>query len=149
MVNGAGMVGHGQLFEQMHLLTDELALQDVYLLGHQPQPEVARSHNAADVSVVTSWVEPLGLVAVEALAYGTPVVATHEGGLPDFIDHRVGTLVPVDDHAALAETIIQEVKNDTQATKGLYAAQYAAKGFSWAGQVPKMAALYESALEDA
>ncbi|UCG25187.1 MAG: glycosyltransferase [Chloroflexota bacterium] len=139
------LVGHGQLFGQMRSLSDELDLRNVHFLGHQPQPEVARIYNAADVSVVPSRVEPFGLVAVEALACGTPVVATDEGGLPDFINDRVGALVPVDDHAALAEAIIGEVKNGTKATKGAYAAQYAAEGFSWAGQVAKMAALYESA----
>jgi glycosyltransferase involved in cell wall biosynthesis len=142
------LVGHGQLFEKLQSLKGELGLQNVYFLGHQPQPEVARIYNAADVSVVPSRVEPFGLVAVEALACGTPVVATDKGGLPDFINDSVGALVPVEDHAALAEAIIQEVSRGTKATKGVYAAKYARQGFSWAGQVAKMAELYEGALGD-
>jgi glycosyltransferase involved in cell wall biosynthesis len=143
------LVGHGQLFEKLQSLQAELGLQNVYFLGHQPQPKVARIYNAADVSVVPSRVEPFGLVAVEALACGTPVVATDKGGLPDFINDSVGTLVPVEDHIALAEAIIQEISRGAKATKGVYAAEYARQGFSWAGQVAKMADLYESALGDA
>ena len=143
------LVGHGQLFEKLQSLRAELGLQNVYFLGHQPQPKVARIYNAADVSVVPSREEPFGLVAVEALACGTPVVATDKGGLPDFINDSVGALVPVEDHSALAEAIIQEVSRGTKATKGVYAAEYARQGFSWAGQVAKMAELYESVLGDA
>lgn len=143
------LVGHGQLFEEMSALVDELGLQNVHFAGHQPQPTVARIYNAADVSVVPSRVEPFGLVAVEALACGTPVVATDKGGLPDFINDRVGVLVPVEDDVALAEAIINEVSSGSKLTKGVYAAQYAAQGFSWARQVAKMAELYEDALGDA
>lgn len=142
------LVGHGQLWDEMHQLQKDLSLNNTHFLGHQPQPTVAKIYNAADVSVVPSRVEPFGLVAVEALACGTPVVATNEGGLPDFINDKVGILVPVDDHEALAQAIIAEIKNETKKTKGTYASQYALDGFSWSGQVAKMARLYEQALSD-
>jgi glycosyltransferase involved in cell wall biosynthesis len=140
------LVGHGQLFEEMGQLAHELGLQGVHFAGHQSQPVVARIYNAADVSVVPSRVEPFGLVAVEALACGTPVVATNKGGLPDFINERVGALVPVDDPDALAAAIVAEVNGGSKETKGKYAARYAAQGFSWAGQVAKIASLYEMVL---
>lgn len=140
------LVGHGQLWDEMQQLKTELGLQDVHFLGHQPQPVVAEIYNAADVSVVPSRVEPFGLVAVEALACGTPVVATNEGGLPDFINEKVGALVPVGDHEALAQAIIGEIQAGSKQTKGVYAAQYALENFSWASQVAKMARLYEQAL---
>lgn len=140
------LVGHGQLWEEMQRLRDELNLQEVHFLGHQAQPVVANIYNAADVSVVPSRVEPFGLVAVEALACGTPVVATNEGGLPDFINDEVGALVPVGDHAALAQAIIQEIEMGSKQKKGEYAAHYALENFSWASQVSKMADLYQEAL---
>lgn len=141
------LVGHGQLWDEMHQLADDLDLQGVHFLGHQPQPTVARIYNAADVSIVPSRVEPFGLVAVEALTCGTPVVATNMGGLPDFINDRVGALVPVDDHQALAERIVDEVSKDTKRSKGVYASQYALDGFSWRRQVTRMVELYERAFE--
>jgi glycosyltransferase involved in cell wall biosynthesis len=140
------LAGHGGLWEEMHTLRAELKLKGIHFLGHQPQHEVARLYNAADVSVVPSRVEPFGLVAVEALACGTPVVATDEGGLPDFIDKSVGALVPVDDPEGLAQAIIGEVVNGTKQTKGHHASQYALDKFTWSQQVAKMIDLYRGAL---
>jgi glycosyltransferase involved in cell wall biosynthesis len=142
------LVGHGQLWDDMHLLREELSLKGIHFLGHQPQPRVARIYNAADVSIVPSRIEPFGLVAIEALACGTPVVATNKGGLPDFINTQVGTLVPVDDPQALANAIIKEINEGTKNTKGVYASQYALANFSWAQQVAKMVDLYEQALKE-
>jgi len=140
------LVGHGQLWDEMHELHDELGLAGVHFIGQQPQPKVARVYNAADVSIVPSRIEPFGLVAVEALACGTPVVATNAGGLPDFINDQVGSLVPVGDHEALAQAIINEIEAGSKQTKGVFAAEYALEDYSWAGQVKKMAHLYELAL---
>lgn len=140
------LVGHGELSAQMTAPSDQLGLSGVHFLGHQPQPVVARIYNAADVSVVPSRVEPFGLVAVEALACATPVVATNAGGLPDFITEEVGSLVPVDDHESLAEAIVAELQNEQLAEKGAAASRYAFAGFTWKQQVEKMVKLYGSAL---
>lgn len=141
------LVGHGQLWDDMHKLCRDLELENIHFVGHQPQPEVARIYNAADVSIVPSRIEPFGLVAVEALACGTPVVATNMGGLPDFINQEVGALVPVDDPQALAGAIIGEIRGRTKDTKGVYASQYALEGFSWTGQVARMVTLYERLID--
>jgi len=124
-----------------------LGLKGVHFLGHQPQPMVAEILNSADISTIPSRVEPFGLVAVEALACGTPVVATNEGGLPDFVDERVGALVDIDDATALANAIISEIQSNSKEVKGPFAAAYALKDFSWSGQVDKMIDIYEEALQ--
>lgn len=63
--------------------------------------------SAFDLSVVPSLEEPLGLVAVESLAAGTPVVAARTGGLPEIIQPHVnGLLVPPRNPKKLAEAII-------------------------------------------
>jgi glycosyltransferase involved in cell wall biosynthesis len=137
------IVGDGELRSDLEEQVERLGLNGVYFLGHQAQPEVAKIFNVADVSVVPSRVEPFGLVAIEAMACGTPVVATNEGGLPDFVDERVGALVNVDDPDQLAEKIIGEVKGATKAMKGPFAAEFALNGFSWSSQVDKMISIYE------
>lgn len=64
--------------------------------------------SAFDLCVVPSLIEPLGLVALESLAAGTPVVAAATGGLKEIIDHgQTGLLVPPRDSASLAKAIIQ------------------------------------------
>ena len=62
---------------------------------------------AFDLCVVPSVEEPLGLVALEAMAAGTPVVASRTGGLTEIVDHRInGLLVEKGDPKALAQAII-------------------------------------------
>jgi len=140
------LVGNGVLWEEMHTLKEELGLKGVHFLGHQSQDVLARIYNVADVSVVPSRIEPFGLVAVEALACGTPVVATNAGGLPDFINQKVGALVPVDDAEGLAHAIISEIENGTKQTKGVYANEYAYESYTWEKQVAKMVTLYHEAI---
>jgi glycosyltransferase involved in cell wall biosynthesis len=72
---------------------------------------------AADVVVVPSRREPLGLAAIEALACGTPVVASAVGGLRDVIrDGENGILVPPDDPAAVASALVRLSDPDLRAS---------------------------------
>ena len=75
----------------------------------------------ADVVLVPSRVEPFGLVAVEALLLGRPVVASRVGGLPEIIsDHRTGLLVDADTPQAMADAIIHLLSDPaTAAALGL------------------------------
>jgi glycosyltransferase involved in cell wall biosynthesis len=66
----------------------------------------------SDVVVVPSLSEGLGLVVLEALALGKPVVATRVGGIPEIIeDHETGLLVPPKDPVALSEAILAVLSN--------------------------------------
>ena len=68
--------------------------------------------SACDLSVMPSIEEPLGLVALESLAAGTPVVAADTGGLPEIVHHqKSGLIVPPKNPDALADAII-ELAND-------------------------------------
>jgi glycosyltransferase involved in cell wall biosynthesis len=67
--------------------------------------EVARWLNAADVVCQPSLVEPFGLVTLEAMACGRPVVATRVGGPPEFVPPGAGVLVDPRDEDALAAAL--------------------------------------------
>lgn len=70
--------------------------------------------SAMDVCVVPSLAEPLGLVAIEAQALGTPVVASRTGGLCEIIEHeKTGLLIPPSNAEAIAESIIRIHDDET------------------------------------
>ncbi len=72
--------------ENLRKLASELHIEHrVHFLGAQPQPVLPYLYSAADVTVVPSYHESFGLVAVESLACGTPVVATRAGGLTTIV----------------------------------------------------------------
>ncbi|MCU1601845.1 MAG: glycosyltransferase [Frankiales bacterium] len=72
-----------------------------------PRSELRQVYGAADALLFTStWEEPFGLVPLEAMACGTPVVAVPSGGAADYLDDEVNALlVPAGDEAALAAAV--------------------------------------------
>jgi len=140
------IIGMGELREKLGQLVQDMGLKNVHFIGHQPQTAVARINNAADLAVFPSRVEPFGLVAIEALACGTPVVTTNQGGFPDFINENVGRMVDVDSHPQLANAVIEEIRDDAKNKKGTCAAEYAAQGFSWGKKVKEFFSIYEKVL---
>ncbi len=95
VIVGGALSGDKDL-EQLQSLATSLGLSHrVHFLGARPQEELPQLYSAADVTVVPSYHESFGLVAVESLACGTPVVATRAGGLTTVVRHdETGFLVP-------------------------------------------------------
>jgi glycosyltransferase involved in cell wall biosynthesis len=143
VIAGSGPV---EAQQTMHQLAAENGLTRTYFVGPRPQSELAVLFNCADVGCFPSYREPFGLVFIECMACGTPVIGADSGGPRDFVIPAVGTLVPETDDrealaASLAETIIQAVEEDWKQTKGVAAEAYATEHFSVVGQV---AALLEA-----
>jgi len=141
------IAGDGELREPLLKLKDELGLVNVHFIGHVNQEQLVSLYNIADVSTVPSRTEPFGLVAIEALACGTPVVGTNQGGLPDFINSKVGTLVPVEDYQALADGIVNEIFNLDKDERSDYCYNYALNNFSWKKSLDKVEKVYEEVIK--
>src|SRR5690242_21317043 len=81
----------------MHDLAAELGLRRTYFVGPRPQEELTTLFNVADVGCFPSYKEPFGLVFIECMACGTPVIGADSGGPRDFVTPEVGVLVPETD----------------------------------------------------
>jgi glycosyltransferase involved in cell wall biosynthesis len=99
------VVGDGPLEGQLRATVDELGLADVVTFSGRVSP-AAPAFEAAEVVVVPSFGEGFGMVALEAMERGRPVIASAVGGLPEIVDDgRTGVLVPPGDVDALAAAI--------------------------------------------
>ncbi len=81
--------------------------ENVYLLGSWPHEAVMEAWRRSSIALIPSvWEEPFGIVAIEAMSVGRPVVASRIGGLSDIVmDGETGLLIPPGDPAALQEAI--------------------------------------------
>ncbi|WP_371667880.1 glycogen synthase [Streptomyces sp. NBC_00289] len=118
-----------------------------------PRPEVIQLLTHAAAFVCPSVYEPLGIVNLEAMACGTPVVASRVGGIPEVVDDgRTGLLVPVDDdfEAGLARALDSVIGDPEGARRMGEAGRERAVGeFGWDAVARRTVRLYEEILKSA
>jgi D-inositol-3-phosphate glycosyltransferase len=141
--SGSGLAAPRQLEE----LAASLGIADVVrFLPPQPPERLADFYRAADVTVVPSHNESFGLVALEAQACGTPVVAAAVGGLRTAVRDGVsGVLVDGHDPADYAAAIRSVLSRRELLAVG---ARRHAAHFSWDRTADSLVAAYASAAED-
>lgn len=144
-----GASGSGSSVEHYRAIADEEALgATVRFLGPRPPEELVSIYQAADIVAVPSYNESFGLVAVEAQATGTPVVAAKVGGLPIAVcDGETGLLVGSHDTNEWADALERLLIDDsTRIHMGESAVRHAAR-FSWAASADQLAGVYKQALD--
>jgi teichuronic acid biosynthesis glycosyltransferase TuaC len=133
--------------EHLQLMAHDLGLGDrVEFVGTKPLPELVRLMQESAVLVLPSRAESFGCVLVEALACGTPVIATRCGGPEDIVTEQVGMLVPVGDTDALAQAIGEVVENREAYSPELLRG-YALESFAWEQVARRTVDLYKEALD--
>ncbi len=126
-------------------LVAKLGIEDrTGFVGAVAHEQLPLYYSAADVTVMPSSYESFGLVAVESLACGTPVVATRVGGLTSIVhDGETGLLVPWRDAQMFAESL-RRVLEDTDLRRRLAAnARESVLGYGWDRIADEHLALYE------
>jgi D-inositol-3-phosphate glycosyltransferase len=151
IIGGEADVSSQVLSDEMQRLTqlsEELGIKDIVrFLGKRDQDSLPYYYSAAEVVVVPSHYESFGLVALEAMACGTPVVASETGGLAFLIkDGETGFHVPAGDVEALQSQLEMILKDDLLRERlGRQAAAYA-RGYDWKMISNQILGLYESLL---
>lgn len=119
----------------------------IRFLSPRPPAELVTIYRAADIVAVPSYNESFGLVAMEAQASGTPVVAARVGGLPIAVaEGETGLLVDSHDPVEWADALAQLLDDDdTRIRMGQDAVLHAAN-FSWSATASTLASVYTDVL---
>ncbi len=139
---------NGSDSEEMKLLyklCDEYGLQDlVTFLGKQSQDTLPYYYSAAEMVIMPSHYESFGMVALESMACGTPVIASHVGGLIHLVEDGVtGYHVPVDDPKALSNRISSLLKDKSLRYRMGHDAFAFAKKYDWGNISERIIQLYK------
>ena len=144
VVGGAsGAAGDGEV-ARIRALAEQLGVGDrVRMVPPQPHHILSTYYRAADVVLVPSRSESFGLVALEAAACGTPVVAAGVGGLLTLVDHgHTGFLVPGRDPTVFASYTDALLSNERMALEMSMSAVERANRYTWSTAAARLRRLY-------
>jgi glycosyltransferase involved in cell wall biosynthesis len=144
------VVGDGPLRKTLEEKARELRIQAEFL-GFVSREELQALFREADVFVLPAIVdakgdtEGLGVVLIEALGFGKPVIASRVGGIPDIVIHeKTGLLVPEKDSEALASAIDRILENPDLAERLVRGGiQHVNERFSWPTIIKQLERTYE------
>jgi D-inositol-3-phosphate glycosyltransferase len=144
IVGGPSGPGGDAELARLHSLVDEFDLGGrVRFVPAEPHDHLATYYRAADACLVPSRSESFGLVALEAAACGTPVVAAAVGGLRTLVEHaRTGFLVEGRDPAAYAAYVGEILDNARLAQEMSRNAVAHAHGYRWSMTAARLRRLY-------
>ncbi len=145
------IVGEGPLRAEWEANACDLGLQGVVQFdGLVSRADLEMRYRECDACVLPAVfdakgdTEGLGVVLLEALSYGKPVIASGVGGIPDIVRHeQTGLLVPPADAEALAEAIRRYIEEpELAATLAERGRRHVEQNFSWPAIVERLAVLY-------
>jgi len=144
------MIGEGPEKSRLMELSQRLGVQDkVKFLGHVIRESLIQQYERSSVFCLPSLHEACGIVLLEAMVSGKPVVSTSVGGVPEVVkDGETGVLVPPQNVAALAEAINTLLSDDSLRRRlGENAKEYVQRNFSWRNCAQQYIDLYKQVLE--
>jgi len=141
------IAGIGGQLESLQKLVVRLGIQDsVTFLGYLSKDGVHQVMQASDLFVLPSRSEPFGIVLLEAMAHGLPVVASDVGGIPEVLPKQGDALlVPADDAEALTNAMLKSI--DRELLEGSVVNREHAMAFEWRNQVKRFESIYLNMIE--
>jgi glycosyltransferase involved in cell wall biosynthesis len=123
-------------------------LKSVKVIGLVPHENLPEVYGNTDIAVFPSlWKEPFGLVNLEAMSCGVPVVASKTGGIPEIVAKDCGILVKPGDAQALAKALERLIENPKLRERmGLSGRKRALKYFNSKGYAEKILKIYDKIL---
>ena len=143
------IVGDGKERKYLENLVKELVLEKyVTFIGKVPNEEVPEYMAASDVFVLPSLSESFGIVNLEAMASGLPIVATNVRGLPEIIKNgENGFLVEPKNPEQIADKVSLLLEDDELRERMSRKNREKAKRYSWEAVIEKLESVYESCLQ--
>jgi glycosyltransferase involved in cell wall biosynthesis len=140
------IVGAGSSLSYLKALSVQEGIErDVIFWGQADYFSIPKFYRGADICVFPSRHEAFGIVILEAMASGKPVVASNGGGIPEIIsDGENGVLVKPDDPDALAESILTLLRDGTLRNRLSHNALKTAANYSWDKIAEKYILLYKN-----
>ena len=144
VIGGASGTAGDDEVRRVHALVDDLGVRSqVRFIDAQPHHALSTYYRAADVCLVPSRAESFGLVALEAAACGTPVVAAAVGGLRTLVEHgETGFLIDSRDPAVYAKHIETVLASPSYAHTLSRNAAALASGYTWSITAARLRRLY-------
>ena len=140
------IVGEGSEWDKLVALTKDLELDDhVVFLGSLPHHEAMQEMAQCEVFILPSWNEAFGVVYLEAMAHGKPIIGTLGEGISEILTQEdVGKPVPPKDILALAEATRDFLRNPVQAKRmGTRGKDLVSHQFTWDHNAQKTLKIYE------
>jgi glycosyltransferase involved in cell wall biosynthesis len=137
----------GDYFEHLRGILPPDLWRQVSVQEDLPHSELAGHYRMFDIFVGPSvWNEPFGMVIVEAMASGLPVIATRGGGVPEIVENgETGLLTERGDSAELAEAITSLLENDDlRESMGRAGRKRVLQLFSWEKVSERLLTLYQA-----
>lgn len=142
------VVGDGQQRTELEAQARTLRIEkDVRFLGKVSDDDLVAAYRAADVAVAPSTaLEGFGLVTLEALACGTPVIASRVGGLPEALDPLDPSLVVSPKDAKVLAKRLQQAFDGERPLPSRERCRAYAEGFTWQRTAREVEAVYRAAV---
>ena len=140
--------GDGEERDNIQALIDKYELNDrVFLLGQLNREEVAKNMMECDSFILASRFETFGIVYIEAMNYGKPVIATKTGGPDTFLNEKCGILVENENIEEIKKAMIK-MKDTYDEYDKKYISEFCENNFSEKVIAQRLISLYEEVINN-